>query len=223
VGEVLYHDDVIRLWQVESSRPVLRLKNSVTEPLDDRAVLHATLAFANGSALFLEPTRDGLPDIREVARQGDAAEWPSKLWQSVGAFLHEDEQLRAKSRAVLSDISSTRTRSVPRALKAAISDDAWICRLNERPVVYRRKGVELVGRFSSFEDHRAVVARGITLFAQHDCPALVGRCKLGSCGVFFVARQNPKGGPPNRIYCRSDHRDLHHNSAARKKVGESRA
>jgi hypothetical protein len=215
--EVLYRDDAIRLWQVESSRPVLRLKNSATAPLDDLAVVHATLAFANGSALFLEPTRDGHPDIRDIARQGDATEWPTKLWQSVVTFLHQEEQLRAKSRAVLADMSSMRTKSAPRGLKATIADDAWTCRVSERPVVYRRKGVELVGRFSSFEDHRAVVARGITLFAQHDSPFLAGHCKLGSCRAFFLARQNPKGGPPNRVYCDSTHRDLHHNSAARKK------
>ncbi len=42
------------------------------------------------------------------------------------------------------------------------------------------------------------------------------RCKLPSCERFYLARKNPKGGPPNRTYCDPDHRDEHHNSAERK-------
>jgi hypothetical protein len=34
----------------------------------------------------------------------------------------------------------------------------------------------------------------------------LSRCRLPSCGKFFLARQNRKGGPPNRKFCCADHR-----------------
>ena len=44
----------------------------------------------------------------------------------------------------------------------------------------------------------------------------LARCKLPTCGGFYLARKNPAGGPANRTYCSPAHRDEHHNSAARK-------
>ena len=44
----------------------------------------------------------------------------------------------------------------------------------------------------------------------------LARCKLPTCGRFYLARKNPAGGPANRTYCSPAHRDEHHNSAARK-------
>ena len=64
----------------------------------------------------------------------------------------------------------------------------------------------------------AALALGTLLLIDQGRPyqKALCRCKLPRCERFYLARRNPKGGPANRTYCTSDHRDEHHDSAERR-------
>jgi hypothetical protein len=76
----------------------------------------------------------------------------------------------------------------------------------------------VLGQSRDFLNARALLdyAVALTLDAKLPYGAALARCRLPSCGLFYVAKKNPKGGPLNKTYCTPEHRADHHNSAERK-------
>jgi hypothetical protein len=81
-----------------------------------------------------------------------------------------------------------------------------------------------LGYHQDFKTARALLdyAVMLTLDSKLAFGSLVSRCRLPQCDRIYIATKNPKGGPANRTYCSPDHRNKHHNSAARK-TGEVNA
>jgi hypothetical protein len=69
-----------------------------------------------------------------------------------------------------------------------------------------------------YRDRHALLSHALLLLLSEQMPygKALCRCKLPSCGRFYLASKNPKGGPANRTYCSPAHRDEHHNSYERK-------
>lgn len=67
--------------------------------------------------------------------------------------------------------------------------------------------------FRKFKSVRALLAYAVALTLDSQ---RISRCKLKSCRTFFVPKQNPHGGKPNRTYCCPEHMKEHHNSSERR-------
>jgi hypothetical protein len=219
VGTIIDREYALAAWQTERQRRRLRVVNTPAKPLNDAGIVNAALAFVSGASLML-PTVDGLPDLREVARQGSPEAWPIALALSVGEFLHEDQGLREKACRLLALVTG---KSQPGELQAAVSDPTWRCEATEQPV-YRAGSRQRIGRFTAFRGHRALVVKGVMLAidSSADFASTLGRCRLSTCRAFFLARQSPKGGRPNKIYCSPAHRYAYHDSAERKAAWKAR-
>jgi hypothetical protein len=94
-------------------------------------------------------------------------------------------------------------RGVKLSYGASLSDDGSSLRLNIQ---------------RDFKTVEAVLAMAVvlTMDKKHEFGSKVCRCKLQTCKAFFMAKQNPKGGPPNRTYCSPEHLAEHHNSVERR-------
>ncbi|HUN74386.1 MAG TPA: hypothetical protein VMU40_07720 [Steroidobacteraceae bacterium] len=82
----------------------------------------------------------------------------------------------------------------------------------------KSSGKQTLVRHSIFRDTHARLSYALLLLAEEQAPyqRALCRCKLPRCRKFYLAKRNPKGGPANRTYCDSAHRDEHHNSFDRK-------
>jgi hypothetical protein len=111
-----------------------------------------------------------------------------------------------------------------------VRDDSWLTsfwpqlrELSEsivrEPVVTVRADSYSIIEYRRFVTVSAALTCGLFALLDENGPfrATLCRCKLPRCGSFYLARKNPRGGPPNRTYCDDTHREEHHNSAARKK------
>ena len=76
-----------------------------------------------------------------------------------------------------------------------------------RPKIrFGRRGFTL-GYFHAFPDLTTAMKYAVMLLLDVTKPfgAALCRCQLISCAQFYLARQNPKGGRPNRKYCCPEH------------------
>lgn len=113
----------------------------------------------------------------------------------------------------------------------AIGSPGWLCSFEpfiaalrrearfEPLVIFRNDSYQLI-HYTMYSTVRAAmtVAALMVLDSTQPFRAALSRCKLPTCGRFYLARKNPAGGPANRTYCSPAHRNEHHNSAARQQA-----
>jgi hypothetical protein len=80
-------------------------------------------------------------------------------------------------------------------------------------VEWYARGVRLVVT-KELVDETAVLNYATALLLDDTKPygSALSRCKLESCGKFYLARKHPAGGPANRNYCSTKHRSQAHES-----------
>jgi hypothetical protein len=170
----------------------IELRNTIERPATDEAIVRAAVAFANGAALTLR-----LNDKTLAATPKNRRELASWMESAIGN--------RDKAEPVQQDF-------VP--LYALIRG----LRVNYVVVIPGDGNVRLEF-YRDFKTVRSVLGLAVALMMdrEHEFGSQVCRCKWQKCEApFFLAQQNPKGGPPNRTYCSPEHMKGHHNSAKRR-------
>jgi hypothetical protein len=163
------------------------LTDTLDEPATDEAILAAALAFANGDALTLHLDHKTL--TATDAQRRELSGWLERAL--IG-------------RAGMQDIAPL--LGIARGIKLSyivnLAGDGGV-----RLSIHRH-----------FRTARSVLALAAVLAMdnKHDIGSKVYRCKLQTCKSFFLAKQNPKGGPPNRTYCCPEHLKEHHDSSNRR-------
>jgi hypothetical protein len=209
------------------------LRNSLIEPASDAALVEALMAFANGRDVMIWGQR---PPFGQVRRWSLWREQPSPDERAAHVnFLHRLMEVPGGEMGLTTDASGQR-----RPTNAAIEIPAlsqfegkcdllpdqhffpWLAHMGasmerQSVLIAHRQGYSLT-EFRSFQNVASALAVGMLLVmdpARSFAKALC-RCKLPSCGRFYLASKNPKGGPANRTYCEPEHRDKYRDSAERK-------
>lgn len=203
----------------------LRLTNSIEEPLTEYQIVLATLAAANGARLYLDGSRGGdrgLAQLRELsaAVQKHVRSDPT----SDDSSQDLDERWRESVVAILDGIISG-------VMQQVIAEDPTttteIHGLQMRPMMKVVDGkLRLVTHYSFAIEH-SLVSFGELLLADssRDFGSKLCRCRLKSCGLFFLERRPPTGRP-QRIYCCDEHLTQGHNSGSgerRKRAAKRKA
>ncbi len=94
------------------------------------------------------------------------------------------------------------------------------------PLVGLRNGSYVFIQYAEFSTVCAAMtlAALIVLDAGKPFRTALARCKLPSCGKYYLSRKNPSGGPANRSYCSSTCRTIFNDSerSARRKAAARR-
>jgi hypothetical protein len=173
----------------------LRLVSDHGEQATDEQFVAALLAFANGGAIEIVET------------------FPPVLIPLGGNL----DELRAEFRDLLNLAVDD-----PAALAGRFLSSVGI-RLLSSMKVSRTIGIGIgglsLGYRQSFGTVRSALHYAIALILDPKFPyrKAISRCRLQRCGVFYLAKKNPKGGPANRLYCRPAHRDEAHDSKQNRK------
>lgn len=79
-------------------------------------------------------------------------------------------------------------------------------------IEFHDKGIRL-GYKRVFPNLPTALKYGLLLLLDTSQPysRALSQCRLTSCGRFYLAKKNPKGGPANRNYCSEEHRSEAHN------------
>jgi hypothetical protein len=193
-----------------------QLRNLVTAPATDDALVDALLAFANGAELVIvgQDARFGEPR----ALDSDRAVYVEALERAVERqegpipmLRHPDGRPRP-SFMVMRLGRGSGTRKLPRPLRGlpAVATERVI-------VPVGRRGYSLAW-FRQFRTAASALAEALMLVLDPEKPyaKALCRCRYPECRKFYLARKNPKGGPANRTYCSKQHRIDHHDSPERK-------
>lgn len=153
--------------------------------VDSRALIEGALRFANGEDVPIDPTPGQV--LHEPLLQGDNLQktresWRTALRQFLGTF-------RTKPAAAI--------RSLPE-YSLAIHGISGIARFEDG-----RAHFEITVPVNSPEEFRTLLALTLADDAQPFGRALC-RCRLKSCGRFFL-EQKPRTGRPQRLYCSREH------------------
>ena len=175
------------------------LLNSASWPASDDALVDVLLGFANGAEVVMLSK----PPERPATTEEKRAHMPAPV------------ELRSRFAELLElaveDPNRLREEFFP--LGAELIDS-----LKVKPVMVFGTHGHSLDYFRELPDLRTALTYAVMLLldAHKSYGAALCRCRLPSCGRFYLARRKKKGGPANRVYCRPQHRAEHHNSAARK-------
>jgi hypothetical protein len=215
------------------------LRNALPAPATDETLVAALIEFANGRDVVIwdQPP----PLAQEVRRWSLWREQPSQderaahvnflhrvtedPWGGLG-FRTDASGRRRPSNAVI-QMPPLLGRERDRGLLPDQDFNACLAHMNasmQRELVFvaHHHGYSLAD-FRAFPNVASALALAMALVMDQARPFAKAfcRCKLPDCQDFYLAQKNPKGGPPNRTYCKPEHRDQHHNSAERKSAGQS--
>jgi hypothetical protein len=220
----------------------LAIRNLMTAPASDDSLVVALLEFANGADVVIcgQPSPPGELSSwsrwRDTASQEERAAHAALLQQVIdGGPLpligHPSERraphpIAAVIRLPALDEPDRERMLLPNDNRGLLECLAHMDVSMDRELVLlaRPHGYSLADyrRFDNVASALAYALRVLLDQGNAYCRALC-RCKLPSCQRFYLARKSPKGGPPNRTYCKPEHRDEHHNSAGRKVAARKKA
>jgi hypothetical protein len=88
----------------------------------------------------------------------------------------------------------------------------------KRTIIFGNHGFSL-GYHQSFGNVRSALHYAIALMLDLKLPYrnAISRCRWQHCGIFYLAKKNPRGGPANRFYCCPKHRIEAHDSKQNRK------
>jgi len=216
------------------------LRNGLPSPAPDDALVRALLAFANGQDIVIWGQPRPLQQIRvwslwradplKEERAAHVAFLQGLMRDSWGGLPHVTDSAgrRRPTNAVirLPDLGSV-TQRADTALLPNQDFTTWLAHMKESMerefVLAAHPNGYSFADFRSFKNVAAAITFAMLLVMDQKKPyaKALCRCKLPTCERFYLARKNPKGGPPNRTYCEPNHRNEHHNSADRKKDSRS--
>jgi hypothetical protein len=215
---------------------VLRIRNSNEQPLSEREIVKATLAFANGARLYIDGLAlpsyaDGdsdhslksvvtfleLEQIKEQGRERSEAEW--ERYRAV-ELPKAVEKHREEAR------EATRSRLV-RALRHPDEVADFLVQFAElikpKPLLRKVPGGLSLSSYYQFSSDLDLVHVGEVLlldpergFMQELC-----HCQLPACGAFFFEKRPPTGRP-QRKYCSRAHMLRAHNENASARMAKKR-
>lgn len=166
-----------------------KLVNTAASPASDDALVGALLAFANGQTVEI---------AQDSPLRADSGSERSKRrdWLQIAA---------ADREAALVDffnLGSSSLQTMP------------IRSLKSRPVLEKARKGQALKWLREFRTAADTLDFAAMLLLNTDEPygANLCRCRLPSCGKFYLAAQNSKGGPPNRNYCTPEHRHIAHDA-----------
>lgn len=216
------------------------LFNPMGRPAKEVDLVGALMAFVNGQdvAIYLQPA----PGVvrrwslwREQPNEAERASQVNALGALIdgsrtsfyGGFQTDADGHRRPTHALLEiqtlpDSYRTREQDLLPDRGFAIYLAHMRASIQQEPVlVSHRLGYSLT-EYRAFDNIASVLAVAMLLVTDPARPFAksLSRCKW--CQKFYLAKKNPKGGPANRVYCSSAHRDEHHNSAERKAAQKSR-
>jgi hypothetical protein len=209
------------------------LQNRLISPATDAALVAAVIAFANGWDVVIWGQR---PPLGQVRKWSLWREEPSADERAAHVnFFQRLMEAPGGDMGLTADASGQRRPTNAAIEIPALSQSNGKCDLlpdqhffpwlahmgasmQHQPVLVAHRDGYSFTEFRSFQNVGAALAVGILLVMDPARPfaKALCRCKLPSCGRFYLASKNPKGGPANRTYCKPEHRDEHHNSAERK-------
>lgn len=182
-------------------------KRDSLEAGDDDAV-DLLLRVASGPELYPELKRAWTPApgdfVGEIGIGGyaEAMRLREEFQPLVQRAIEDSDQLYEQEH-------SARAREVIRNHGLSIKPiGAAITRSGRSSLVYARV----------YTDIHVKLSHGLLLLLDEQKPygAALCRCKLPSCGRYYLARKKPRGGPANRTYCTPEHREVYRDSAERK-------
>jgi hypothetical protein len=198
-------------------RTVLRLKNFPGQPLTEREIVEATVAFANGADLEI----DGLVAERG-GKTGEAKVRELLLIAGVAPKDVEDHlrRLHVEVHKRLSVI----IHSGRKALSLWYADQQFESVVPVKPVMRTSpKGASFALHYA-FSSYWDLVVLGQLLLADPERPhsEKLFQCQLKSCGTLFFEKR-PHTGRPQRKYCSRPHMLQAHDENATKRMAKRAA
>jgi hypothetical protein len=167
-----------------------------TRPAGDEVFVNALLAFLNGAEIAL--MRSPLSSEDRRALKAERLATPANA---------DRARLTRLIQALLDQSADAFYELLPLCAAALQA-------LKLTPTVeWYARGVRLVVT-KELVDETAVLNYATALLLDDTKPygKALSRCKLASCGSFYLARKHPAGGPANRNYCSARHRSQAHES-----------
>jgi hypothetical protein len=195
----------------------IKLRNTETQPLSEREIVEATVAFANGATLELKDFAEGRssqPSEEETTpSRSDSWGEPRTAEQ-----IREDE--RRVTRELLSYILSGPMLEED---VNGLTDQDLSSLINPRPF-FRKVDGGLTLRFAySFCSDSDLTTLGVILLEDTERPfkEKLCQCRLESCGLFFF-EVKPPTGRPQRKYCSEEHMLMAHDQNAPNRMKKRR-
>jgi hypothetical protein len=211
------------------------LRNTLPAPATDDVLVEALLEFANGGDVVIWGQPRPLSQIRTWSRWRAQPSHEERAahkdflngliqdpWGGLPHVTDRSGKRRPANAVIQLSTLGLSGRRGDRALLPGNDFQTWLAHMTDSIEAELVLAAHPSGY--SFADFRAFMniasamafAMLIVMDQRRQYASQLSRCKLPSCRRFYLARKNPRGGPPNRIYCRPNHRDEHHNSAERK-------
>jgi hypothetical protein len=193
-------------------RRAITLENTPDHPLSERAIIDATLAFANGADLRIDG--EGEPGMRLSGADGEVVleiEGESQPAVQISGSKTEIAAIGYRQREAIRRFLA-RVVKEPGTLARELVNQGWSKSWAkvERVVRPTETGVS-IRYYDRFFTPYLLANRGILLlldpergFGEKLC-----QCRLSACGDFFLEVRPPRGRPQRR-YCSAEHMELGH-------------
>lgn len=193
-------------------RGIITLENRPDHPLSERAIIDATLAFANGADLRIDG--EGEPEMRlsgadgevvlEIEGESQPAVQISGTEAEIAAIGHRQrEAIRGYLGRVMREAGT---------LARELLKQGWTKSWGkvERVVRPIEAGVS-IRYYDRFFTPYLLANRGILLLLdpERGFGGKLCQCRLSTCGNFFLEVRPPRGRPQRR-YCSAAHMELAH-------------
>jgi hypothetical protein len=193
-------------------RKIIILENRPDHPLSERAIIDATLAFANGADLRIDG--EGDPEMRLSGAEGEVVleiKGESEPAVQISGTEAEIAAIGYRQREAISRYLA-RVMKEPGTLARELLDQGWIKSWAkvERVVRPTEAGVS-IRYYDRFFTPYLLANRGILLLLdpERGFGKKLCQCQLSTCGDFFLEVRPPRGRPQRR-YCSAGHMELGH-------------
>jgi hypothetical protein len=176
-----------------AGRRTIALENRPDRPLSERAIIDATLAFANGADLRIDGEGESQPAVQILGTKAEIAAIGSRQREAIRQYL-------------------ARVMQEPATLARELLSQGWTKSWAkvERVVRLTEAGVS-IRYYDRFFTPYLLANRGILLLLdpERGFRAKLCQCQLSTCGDFFHEIRPPRGRPQRR-YCSPGHMELGH-------------
>jgi hypothetical protein len=185
-------------------KKLIVLRNTLENPIGERQIIEATIAYANGARLQVEQTGADNVSVYTLDERFDS---DAKRFRS---HVHRELQL---------------TITNPDAVAAEILQrEGYSAMVPVRREVRKVPGGVQILLHENFESISALVQLGVLLLLDttREFRDKLCQCGWSPCGRFFLETKPPRGRP-QRKYCRPMHLELAHNLNATERMRKHRA